>query len=30
MRSREKDAEGIELVRSLGQRMAWVLEKLNG
>lgn len=26
----EKDAEGMELVRSLGQRMAWVLEKLHG
>jgi len=26
----EKDAEGIELVKSLGQRMAWVLEKLHG
>jgi multimeric flavodoxin WrbA len=26
----EKDAEGIELVQSLGQRMAWVLEKLHG
>lgn len=25
----EKDAEGIQLVTSLGQRMAWVLEKLN-
>jgi multimeric flavodoxin WrbA len=26
----EKDAEGMELVKSLGQRMAWVLEKLHG
>ena len=26
----EKDAEGIQLVKSLGQRMAWVLEKLHG
>jgi len=26
----EKDAEGMELVRSLGQRMAWVLGKLHG
>lgn len=26
----EKDAEGIGLVKSLGQRMAWVLEKLHG
>lgn len=25
----EKDAEGIELARSLGRRMAWVLQKLN-
>jgi multimeric flavodoxin WrbA len=25
----EKDAEGIDLVKSLGQRMAWVLEKLH-
>lgn len=25
----EKDAEGIELAKSLGQRMAWVLEKLH-
>jgi len=26
----EKDAEGMRLVESLGQRMAWVLEKLHG
>ena len=26
----EKDAEGIQLVTSLGQRMAWALEKLHG
>jgi len=26
----EKDAEGIELATSLGQRMAWVLGKLHG
>jgi multimeric flavodoxin WrbA len=26
----EKDAEGIELVTSLGQRMAWLLGKLHG
>jgi multimeric flavodoxin WrbA len=26
----EKDAEGIELVKSLGQRMAWLLGKLHG
>ena len=26
----EKDAEGMELVKSLGKRMAWVLEKLHG
>ena len=26
----ERDAEGIALVKSLGQRMAWVLEKLHG
>ncbi len=26
----EKDAEGMELVKSLGQRMAWVLGKLHG
>lgn len=26
----EKDAEGIQLAESLGQRMAWVLEKLKG
>lgn len=26
----EKDDEGIELVKSLGQRMAWVLGKLHG
>jgi multimeric flavodoxin WrbA len=26
----EKDAEGIQLAKSLGQRMAWVLEKLHG
>ena len=26
----EKDAGGIELAKSLGQRMAWVLEKLHG
>lgn len=26
----EKDAEGMELAKSLGQRMAWVLEKLHG
>lgn len=26
----EKDTEGIQLVKSLGQRMAWVLERLNG
>jgi multimeric flavodoxin WrbA len=25
-----KDAEGIELVTSLGQRMAWLLGKLHG
>jgi multimeric flavodoxin WrbA len=26
----EKDAEGLELAKSLGQGMAWVLEKLHG
>jgi len=26
----EKDAEGIQLAKSLGQRMAWALEKLHG
>jgi multimeric flavodoxin WrbA len=26
----EKDAEGIELVKSLGQRMAWLLGKIHG
>ena len=26
----EKDAEGIELAKSLGQRMAWLLVKLHG
>ena len=26
----EKDVEGIQLAKSLGQRMAWVLEKLHG
>jgi multimeric flavodoxin WrbA len=26
----EKDAEGMELAKSLGQRMAWVLGKLHG
>jgi multimeric flavodoxin WrbA len=26
----ERDAEGMGLVKSLGQRMAWVLEKLHG
>jgi len=26
----EQDAEGIELARSLGQRMAWALGKLHG
>ncbi len=26
----EKDTEGIQLAKSLGQRMAWVLEKLHG
>jgi multimeric flavodoxin WrbA len=26
----EKDSEGMELVKSLGQRMAWVLKKLHG
>jgi multimeric flavodoxin WrbA len=26
----EKDAERIQLAKSLGQRMAWVLEKLYG
>jgi hypothetical protein len=26
----EKDDEGMQLAKSLGQRMAWVLEKLHG
>jgi multimeric flavodoxin WrbA len=26
----EKDAEGIQQVKSLGQRMAWLLKKIHG
>jgi hypothetical protein len=26
----EKDEEGITLVKSLGQRMAWLLRKIHG
>jgi hypothetical protein len=26
----EKDAEGVSLAKSLGERMAWALERLHG